>query len=201
MPAKKSPSKKTAAVPVASPQWDGPYYNPHSCLIRDNYEIPVSKIPILPEYIIACLSNLAASEHQSDDNTIVPGAAEWCVQFIGRVLREAPTAMQDALALQCGTDQQQGEREAKLAARHIAVFAATATNEAGVPMITISDLFDLMKKHYPRLFPLIPKKRRAQANWLTSANLKFLKQRRGKAVTQGMRVFEAWAKSQMLYMD
>ena len=190
MPAKKSPAKKTAAAPVAPPAWDGPFYNPHSCLIRDTYEIPVSKIPTLPEYIIECLSNLAAGEHQGDDGTIVPGPAAWCVQFIGRVLREEPQAMRDALTMRCGTDMKKDDREAMRIARGIVAIAASLTGE-NAQMITVSDLRDLIKKYHASLY--IPSGKRVLANWLVKAKLKHLGQRRGKAKSAGMKAFEAWA--------
>ena len=199
MPAKKSPTKKTAAA-AAPPKWDGPLYNRFSCLILNTYEIPVSEIPILPEYIAACLSNLAAYEHRSDDNTIVPGPAEWCVQFLSRVLREAPKAMQDALAMQCGTDTQQGNREAMRVARGVAAIAVNLTGE-NVPMITVSDLRDIMKDYHPSLCQFIPSAHGALNNWLKKAKLTHLDQRRGKAKSAGLKAFETWAKSGNYFKD
>ncbi len=201
MSAKKSSAKKTAAAPVAPPAWDGPFYSQHSCLIRNTYEIPVSEIPVQPEYISACLSNLAASEHLADDNTIVPGPAEWCVQFLGRVLREAPEAMQDALAMQCGTDTQQGNRQAMYVARGVVAIAAIVTREQNVPMITVSDLRDIMKEYHSSLYQFIPSEHRALAVWLGKAKLKHLGQRRGKAKSAGMKAFEAWTKAQLYFPE
>ncbi len=176
MPAKKSPAKKPAA-PVAPSTWDGPFYNPHSCLIRDTYEIPVSEIPILPEYISACLSNLAAFEHQSDDNAIVPGAAEWCQQYLSRVLREEPQAMLDAMKMQVGSKGEQLEQEAMHVARRMAVITSEADGEK-VSFMPVKELFQALEKCHPELYDHIPRSKKGRADWLTRAKLKFLPQKR-----------------------
>ena len=185
---------------LALPEGDRPFYNQAACLMRNTSEHDPATMPILPETVIMCLSNLSSYEHLDEDDKIVPRPAEWCVQYLSRVLRESPETMQDAIIMQCGTETQQYNRETMRIARGIVSIAATQTGE-NVPMITVSDLREIMKKYHPSLYQYIPSEKRALANWLNKAGLKFLGQRRGKSKSAGMKAFETWAESGNYYPE
>ena len=162
----------------------------------DKWEVPPDQTPILPEIIVAALANIAACEHQTEDNTVVAGPSTGAVEYISRVMREEPQAMIDAMLKEMGTDEQQGRRQTMFVARCVVGVAQSLTGK-NVPMITIGDLKDIMEKYHPRLFPLIPKVTKkthtAFNSWLKEAKLTHLEQRRGKAKSAGMKAFEAWA--------
>ena len=146
-------------------------------------DIPVSEQPILPEMVVACLQNLAAYEHRSDDGSeIVTGPSEWAMRFLSRVLRERPQAMIDALRMQTGSDHTQDEQGAMCAARKLVIETSVMSGNKAV-FLNRFEVLELLEKREPRLFIAIPTSARGKSAWWKKARLDFLDQQRGGAMS------------------